>query len=160
MKERKNKWYQKIIGAGIVLGTVFLSSLTVFAYQPDVLHKTETVEPSMDITEMYITEEELNKPMEVELDGRMVPLELLGCEQEIIYLDEGGNVVIEEYTGPAEVERILCNHSYTTGYRCVHMKSSSGGCTATIYKTEYCTKCNTIRNETYVSSTNYAVCPH
>lgn len=160
MKERKNKWYQKIMGAGLVLGMAFLSSLTVFAYQPDVLRKTETVGPSVDITEMYITEEELNKPIEVELDGRMVPFEFLGCEQEIIYLDEEGNVVIEEYAEQTGAERILCSHSYTTGYRRVHIKNGSGGCTVTIYKTEYCTKCNAIRNETVYGTETHTVCRH
>jgi len=160
MKKRKNKWYKKVIGACLVFGMAFLSSLTVLAYQPDVLRRREMIELPMDVTEMYITEEELNKPMEVELDGKLVPFELLGYEQDIIYLDEAGNVVIKEYMGQAAAERASCSHSYTTGYRRIHAADGSGGCTITIYKVEYCTKCNAIKNDTVYCTETDTVCNH
>jgi len=160
MKKRKNKWYKKVIGACLVFGMAFLSSLTVFAYQPDVLRRQETMELPVDITEMYITEEELDKPMEVELDGKLVPFEFLGYEQDIIYLNEAGNVVIKEYTEQAVAERAFCSHSYTTGYLRRHVANGSGGCTITVYKVEYCTKCNAVKNETVYHTETNTVCNH
>jgi len=164
MKKRSNKWYTKLMAAGIGVGMVFLSSLTVFAYQPDVWIEEESVNFEAKTTTMYIDEKEYENQqkilVEVELDGKTVPFDFLGNEQEIIYLDEEGNAVIKEYQEQAETARILCNHTYTNGYLRNHIAYKDGSCMVKIYKAEYCTKCGTVKSQVLDSSTTYVTCPH
>jgi len=74
------------------------------------------------------------------------------------FLDEDGNVFPLE--NKLAAPQRACSHTYVSGYLYQHTKKSNGGCTYTVYSVKRCTKCGAIKDKTYVSSTNYAVCPH
>ena len=162
MKKRSSKWYTKLAAVGIGVGMTFLSSLTVFAYQPDIWMETEASDFDTEMTTMYIGGEEYKEQqedlMEVELNGKLVPFEYLGNEKEIIYLDEDGNAVIEEYQ--EQNARILCNHTYTDGYLRHHIEYKDGGCKIEMYKVVYCTKCGTLKSQVLDFTSTFVTCPH
>lgn len=164
MKKRSSKWYTKLAAVGIGVGMTFLSSLTVFAYQPDIWIEESSVDFESETTTMYIDEKEYENQqeilMEVVLDGKIVPFDYLGNEQEIIYLDEEGNVTIKEFQEQTENARILCNHTYTNGYLRNHIAHKDGSCTVKIYKVEYCTKCGTLKSQILDSTSTFVTCPH
>ena len=118
-------------------------------------------EGEMEIT--YFTEEEFEERMKthtIMLNDEKVTFQSKGYEQELIYLDESGEVVVEEYKEPNAETRAICQHTYANGIVSNHVKNSNGGCTTTYYRVVVCTKCNYVKSKTYYKSENSDVCTH
>lgn len=162
----KMKKWNKITTGIIVIGFVFVNSLTVFAY-PDVIYQG---------SEKYVSENDIGRAMEVgewvfvpdNIDDEHVAhityyeeLNDITLCYDKQFTDDDGNI----YPIQSEISIDVyadCAHAYVIGTVTEHTKNEAGGCTATTYSAERCTKCGYILllKGDFISETIYAICPH
>lgn len=163
MKNRRKMNGWKRFAAAVCVGCMtFATSLTAFAYEPDVLWETEELGDS-EMELVFYTEEGFEKEQNmhtVDINGEMITYESKGYEQELVYLDENGEIVVTEYKEPEAETRAVCSHTYTSGIASTHVKNSNGGCTTTYYKVTICSKCGYVKSKTYYKTETSDVCTH
>lgn len=160
MKVRKMGRLKKAAAVGIMAGVTFISSLTVFAYEPDVVWETEEID-SLE-TEITFWPEELAAKQQctVTINGEEVAYESKGYDKELIYVDENGKVVVEEFKENGAEARVLCIHNYVNAVATEHKKYDDGSCKTTYYNVVACTKCSKISSKTAYNVQTNKVCSH
>ena len=147
-KQRKSIC-QKIIIATMICLTAFSMPISVLAYQPVSIYEDNHYDP--DKNSMYIIFDGSPTPLDVAEDHFDFSL------SDNILTDEDGN----QYIIAAESEQAAqsCTHEYVSATRKEHIQSGSG-CTVYVYQGTYCKKCGFCLQESFVSQTFYALCPH
>lgn len=137
----------------VLLCSVLLIGL--FSTLPAAAYELPHVEYSIS-SEPY---DELNYMLSTETPAPyMDPNEAHFSSCDAFFLDENGNVFPLEHALAAPQRS--CSHTYVAGSLYEHTKKSNGGCTYTVYSIKRCSKCGAIKDKTFVSTTNYATCPH
>lgn len=160
----KMKKWNKITTGIIVIGSVFVNSLTVFAY-PDVIYQgSEKYESENDIDHAMEVGEWAFVPDDID-DEHVAHITYYGAGNDITFCydkqftDADGNIYPIQSESPIDVYT-NCAHSYITGATTEHTKNATEGCTVATYSAERCTECGYILKEDVISETIYAVCPH
>lgn len=124
---RKMNGWKRFIAAACTGCMIFVSSLTVFAYEPDVIWETEEIDGTEAEVILYTMEdfEKIEKTRTVELNGEQVSYETKGAAQELIYLDENGEAVVMEYKEPTAETKASCSHTYSEGILTDHKKTAA-----------------------------------
>lgn len=137
----------------VLLCSVLLISL--FSTLPAAAYELPHVEYSIDLKPYDEIEYMLSTEVAVPYTD---PNEALFSSCDSFFLDENGNVfpLENELASPQRA----CTHNYVSGSLYQHTKKSNGGCDYTLYSIKRCSKCGAIKDKTYISTTNYAVCPH
>lgn len=165
IKNMKNirKKYGKIsraVGLLILVGVVFASSLTVYAYEKRQVKRpyTENYEKVEDIF-WYDNHEDANliKPY-TEYDAYE---QYINADIITFFVSENNEVYYDIYTEPEENQVYRsCSHTYVSGVIEQHVKNSNGGCRVDVYSGKRCSKCGYTVYEDYIKSVTYGVCPH
>lgn len=150
MMKHPRKTKTAVLLCSVLLIGLF-STLPAAAYElPHVEYSVSPASSSYDDGSAYMLSLENNNPY-------ADPNEVHFCSYDTFFLDENGNVI------PLENELVApqssCAHTYVSGYMYEHIKKGNG-CTYTVYSIKRCSKCGAIKDKTYISTTNYAVCPH
>lgn len=160
MKKRKMSGIKRVVAGGLMMGVTFASSLTIFAYEPDVTWEVEELGDS-ETEIVFLTEEMFEKELNtVEIEGNEIIYESKGYEQEIIYVDENGQVVVEKYQTPMAGTKAICQHTYANGIQTIHQKKASGGCTTTYYNVVVCTNCGYVKSKSMCGKLEKPTCNH
>lgn len=162
VKKRKMNSIKRIAAGCLMAGTAFICSLTVFAYEPDVIWKVDELGDS-ETEIIFMTEEMFEETINqriVVIDGEKITYESKGYEQEFIYIDEGGNVIVEEWEEAVGEPKESCKHIYMNGMKTVHQKNADGGCTITYYTVVKCKNCGYVKSTTYYKSESTDKCLH
>lgn len=127
----------------------------VMACAPNILcFETRSTEELTSIDWTYIELKDENAPLypEDELHFQYVDQYLL--------LEDGTVVDLpaDKYATPKE--KAACSHSWQPGILKDHIDDGKGGCDVFVYNATICTKCHAVKNQTYLYSTNYGICPH
>ncbi len=149
----KTRKLPKIAATMIMAVVVALNSLTVFAYEDVKVARGEAI-----MEEMFFENDFAFVPEGEELvwsDAEYIQNYVFYYDKQ--FVDVEGNVY-EVYDG-VEV-CATCEHTYVSGTLQTHEKYSNGGCKVYYYSAMRCTKCGSITNKVYLSSTEYANCPH
>ncbi len=155
--KRGNRFLVGMLAAALV----FANSITVFAYE-DTFHEYMPEDASEERVERVLEDDTfLFVPDEAGGDEMQEfnPSEIDEIRYDAQFTDEEGNIypIFEE--APAETYR-GCNHVFVSGTEARHKKNSDGSCVVTQYRAQRCSKCGTVIQGDWISTTNYAVCPH
>ena len=152
-KFNKRGKFEKIIQSIIVAATVFVSSLTVFAYQEPVVVVYKNQDTSdVDFIETY------EYSVSGEFDSTEYKLPDLNKNEIISYytIDEDGTISKTNENN----KKAPCNHTYKPVTHVKHMLNSTGGCKMEYYHAQKCAKCGvTIVGEKYKTEI-FEKCPH
>ncbi|MDE7267160.1 MAG: hypothetical protein K2N89_06830 [Lachnospiraceae bacterium] len=162
MKNIRKKYgkMSSVVGLLILVGAIFASSLTVYAYEKRTIkYSDEPYEKVEDVIFCSNWEDAvLFNEKETKYDG---------YEQYIIsddltfFVTETGEVHYDVYTEQGEYQTYgSCSHTYTSGTITKHTKNSSGGCKVDYYDGKCCNKCGHIIYGDNIQSISYSVCPH
>ena len=151
-KFNKRGKFEKIIQSIIVAATVFVSSLTVFAYQEpvEVYESVDSFNYSLDEADSYF---DFSEP-----DYKEYKLPDLDKTERIAYyfIDEDGTInKIDK-----NMEKAPCNHTYKSGTYKKHILNNKGGCTVEYYNAEKCTKCGVTIVGSKINTVTFEKCPH
>ncbi len=161
MNKRKMSRFKKVVAGCLVVLMTFASSLTVFAYKPDVfLEVDEIYGEALDVV---VLGDEINLE-EIQMDGKAVIFKSQSYQEEVFYLDENGELVVKELAADkADYERVgakaSCVHSYEEKAIAYHTKIGSG-CSVKIYNAKKCKKCGYVKSKTLSESRTYTTCSH
>jgi len=147
-KKRKNK---SIIQAIIITSTIFISSLTVFAYkEPEISPENiNYITNNLEDVSSYSVFGKVEKT-----NIKLPDLQDAG-DVSHYFIDENGVT----YKIDENKEKVICNHNYVDGNYVVHTKKGNG-CVVEYYNAQKCTKCGSvILGEKYGTGT-FDVCPH
>lgn len=152
-KPRKSTQW-KLITALVICLAVLSMPISVLAYQPFYTYHDTEYHPHTDI--MYLMSEEDEDPF----GGKYTtaPTDNLDFTlSDDILIDESGN----QYPIIAENQQTAksCSHEFVQLTKAHHVRSSKG-CTVSTYEGTYCKYCGYCLQETFVSKTTYATCPH
>lgn len=155
-KRKRNKG-KSIVQAAVIISTMFISSLTVFAYKeleisPDNIDyfSGDFVEISSYSSFGTLEETEIKLP---DLDNKA------GITH--YFIDEKGNLYkIDGNKVNENKEKVACNHTYDSGSYVVHKLNASGGCIMDYYNAQKCTKCGKVILGTKYNTVTYLNCPH
>ncbi|MDE6318288.1 MAG: hypothetical protein K2M22_00965 [Lachnospiraceae bacterium] len=153
----RKKWNRT--AAGILVAVLaFANSMTVFAYR-DVYQREmgddvsqEEIEKMLDRDNLMFTPDEASQEDIQDFD--ILDEEILYDRQ---FTDEEGNIYPVSEIGS---ERRGCNHTFDSGVLTDHKKYSDGSCEVRKYRAQMCSKCSYTIQGDWISTTNYAVCPH
>lgn len=122
-----------------------LSSASVLGYDAPVSIPMDEFEDPVVGSEIIISTEPLLETPEV-MDFSV---------SDTIFIDNLGNV----FYGTSEA-KTSCIHTFTTGQVQYHTKKLDGGCDTIQSEAVFCTQCQLIRSQEYISTASYKVCPH
>lgn len=144
--KKKVKPLVRVMGAGIMGIAMFVSSLSVFAYDTKSVWFTDELGG-----EIYFWEGDSY------LDVWFPPV---AEEGEWLFIAEDGTVMSVE-NGNAEASTYAtCRHSYVSGTATQHTKNASGGCTMKVYEAKKCSKCGTEKIGSLIRTLSEVKCPH
>lgn len=144
--KKKVKPLVRVMGAGIMGVAMFMSSLSVFAYDTKSVAFFEEAGG-----EIYFWEDDSY------LDVWLPPV---AEEGEWLFIAEDGTVMSVE-NGNAEASTYAtCRHSYVSGTATQHTKNASGGCTMKVYEAKKCSKCGTEKIGSLIRTLSEVKCPH
>ncbi len=152
-KFNKRGKFEKIIQSVIVVSTVFVSSLTVFAYQEPVVVVYKNQDTSnVDFIETY------EYSVSGEFDSTEYKLPDLNKNEFVSYytIDEDGTI----NKISRNKEKAPCNHTYKPVTHLKHMLNSTGGCKMEYYHAQKCTKCGVTIVGTKYDTETHEKCPH
>ncbi len=147
-KSRKSTHWKLITALAVCL-SILSMPMSVLAYHPFYTYHDTEYHSHVDV--MYINPKGMS-PLEVGL-----PTDLDFTLSDEIFTDESGN----QYIITAEDKEAVrsCSHEYVKRTRNYHKKNGNS-CTVYIYEGTYCKYCSHCLQETLISQTYYATCPH
>jgi len=160
MKERliivkrfnKRGKFEKVMQSIIVTSAIFVSSLTVFAYEEpaEVRESNNSFSYNLEESDSYFEFGESDYK-EIKLPD-LDKTESVAC----YFIDEDGTInKIDE-----PIKKAPCNHSYKSGTYKKHILNGKGGFTLEYYNAEKCTKCGVTIVGRKIKTEIYEVCPH
>ena len=160
MQKRKMNGFKRIVAGCLMMIVAFASSLTVFAYEPDVIWEVDELGDS-ETEIVFLTDEmyeEFRLTNWVEIDGEKVSYITKGYDKEFVYIDEDNQIVVEEYKEGTAEEKAACQHCYVSGIDSEHEKRSDGGCVTTYYSVVKCKICKNIKSKSFFDTVTSTFC--
>ena len=162
MKKRQMNGFKRVVAGCLMMVVAFASSLSVFAYEPDMIWEVEELgnsetEVVFFADEMF--EEEMQKRTVI-IDGEKITYKTEGYEKEFVYIDENGQIVVEECQEGTVSAKATCQHNYVSGTQIVHVKNSNNGCTLTYYTLVKCKICGYVKSKKVYDVEKHSVCTH
>ncbi len=144
--------HHKLITA-LLMGLVILSMpISVLAYEPvNVYHDRQPYKPNETMMEIILNDTQSS----LISDSTSTQLDFTLSDE--IFVDESGNQYVIDAGN--EYSPRSCTHDYKNGSRYTH-ETSGSGCSVYVYEGSYCKKCGFCLQETFISKTTYAKCPH
>lgn len=112
---------------------------------------------------MFFTDEMFEEEMQkrtVIIDGEKITYKTEGYEKEFVYIDENGQIVVEECQEGTVSAKATCQHNYVSGTQIVHVKNSNNGCTLTYYTLVKCKICGYVKSKKVYDVEKHSVCTH
>lgn len=159
MKKMSKKFgkMSRLAGGVMIAFAVFVSSLTVYAYEERQVQYFDTPYEKVEDFVLYNNWEEDGR---TELDIKYDAYEkYAGVENGIFFVSEDGKIYYNVYMETASMYR-ACSHTYSSGTIAKHVKDGKGGCKMDYYDAEYCTKCGHVVMGDHIRTVSYTVCPH
>lgn len=147
-KKAVPKRWQKCAMAFGIVGAIFFSSMTVFAYE-DVQRWNFTMENAADRVELMLAAE-----YEFMQEGEAGQF-LDDMQYDTQFTDGEGNIYPFEGLGITD-----CQHEYIDGIVSEHIRNSYGGCKINYYDAQLCIKCGATQKVEHITMTRYRVCLH
>ena len=136
----------KIMGAGMMGVAMFVSSLSVFAYETKSVSFLEEAGG-----EIYLWEDDSY------LDVWLPPV---AEEGEWLFIAEDGTIIQEMDRNCESSTYATCRHNYVSCTATQHTKNTSGGCTTNVYEAKKCSKCGTEKIGSLIRTLSEVKCPH
>lgn len=147
----------KLAGGVIIAMAVFVSSLTVYAYEE---RQVQYFDAPYEKVENFIWYDNWEKDGRTELDIKYDTYEKYADAEDIIFfVSEEGEVYYDVHMETDQMYR-SCSHSYVSGTIAKHVKDGKRGCKMDYYDGKKCTKCGHVVLGDFVKTSVYAVCPH
>lgn len=147
----------RLAGGVMIALAVFVSSLTVYAYEERQIRYFDRPYEKVDDFVWYDNWEENGR---TELDIKYDAYEKYADAEDItFFVSEEGNVYYDVHMETDQMYR-SCSHSYISGTIAKHIKDGKGGCKMEYYDGKKCTKCGHVVLGDFVKTSVYAVCPH
>ena len=145
-REKKVKPHVRMLGAGIMGVAMFVSSLSVFAYDTKSVWFTDELGG-----EIYFWEDDSY------LDVWFPPV---AEEGEWLFIAEDGTMIPEVGDSQEERNYESCQHSYVSGTSTQHVVHPTGGCTIEVYEEKRCRNCGVIVKRNWTNTVEIDKCPH
>lgn len=145
IKNQKKFKYKAPAFSMFLLLSLVLTSASVLGYDAPVSIPMDEFEDPVVGSEIIISTEPLLETPEV-MDFSVL---------DTIFIDNLGNVFYR--TSEAKTS---CIHTFTTGQVQYHTQKTDGGCDTIQSEAVFCTQCQFIRLQEYISTASYKVCPH
>lgn len=165
MMKKTGKKYGRIsavLGSIVTLAAVFVSSLTVFAYEPEQmndLNKDKAYDGAN--VEFFFADEEGVTYISAEETLLKKYEAHLETEDASVFVDEAENIYHDADAGDEAAEPYaICTHNYVSGTFIQHNKYQDGSCKVDYYSGQRCDKCGHCIYGNHISTTTYDVCPH
>ena len=162
MKKRQMNGFKRVVAGCLMMVVAFASSLSVFAYEPDMIWEVEELGNS-ETEVVFFTDEMFEEEMQkrtVIIDGEKITYKTEGYEKEFVYIDENGQIVVEECQEGTVSAKATCQHNYVSGTQIVHVKNSNNGCTLTYYTLVKCKICGYVKSKKVYDVEKHSVCTH
>lgn len=160
LKKTGKKYGKMSRAAGVIItaAAIFVSSLTVYAYEERQIQYCDT-ESYEKVASFYLYSDS-ERDGQTALDTKYDAYEEYANDNNVIFfVSETGEVHYDVYT-VADQLYIACSHTYSSGTAAKHVKDGKGGCKMEYYDGKWCTKCGHIVYGDFVKASVYAVCPH
>lgn len=144
--KKKVKPFVRMMGAGMMGVAMFVSSLSVFAYETKSVSFLEEAGG-----EIYFWEDDSY------LDVWFPPV---AEEGEWLFIAEDGTIMQIENGNSQASTYATCRHSYVSGTSTQHTKNTSGGCTTKVYEAKKCSKCGATVTGSCIYTSTTDKCPH
>lgn len=165
MNGKKNSKIRKCLGAVALAVSMFVCSLTAFAYED--VHKVEAdeevfvtemddvvTEGNFHVAEAFIFEGGDGISMLGSIQDDIDMIEILYNEQ---FIDEDGNI----YEVNTEIQPYeACSHEIKSGTYARHIVYNDGHCTVSYYNAEWCVVCGYVWVHDYKYTVTFDTCPH
>lgn len=145
-REKKVKPLVRMLGAGVMCMAMFVSSLSVFAYDTKSVWFTDELGG-----EIYFCEGDSY------LDEMLLPVAKDG---EWGFVAEDGIRIPEMNDGRETSTYDTCRHSYVLGTLKQHSRNANGGCTIEVYEAKKCSKCGAEKIGDLIRTLSEVKCPH
>lgn len=147
----------KLAGGVIIALAVFVSSLTVYAYEERQIWYLDTPYEKIDQCTWY---DNWEKDGRTELDIKYDEYEkYINADNITFFVSETGEAFYNVYTTEQQIYR-SCSHTYILGTIANHIKDNKGGCRMDYYDGKRCTKCGHVVFGDCIRTVSYTVCPH
>lgn len=148
MKKGKKKvnLLVRMMGAGMMGIAMFVSSLSVFAYESKSVSFLEETGG-----EIYFWEDDSY------LDVWFPPV---AEEGEWLFIAEDGTIMPIEDGNSEASTYATCRHSYVSGTSTKHNVNTNGGCTTKVYEAKKCSKCGATVTGSCIYTSTTDKCPH
>ena len=168
-KKRNNK-AKAVAGLFMVCAVFASTALTTYAYHP--MNERTVGYSSKQMAELCLDLEKNESGTEKEVyeshSGEGISLkesvdryaDLPFDASDALCIYEDGTIEPITASDPDAETYSTCAHAYVTVSYMTHTKNSSGGCTVKEYLADKCRYCQTIKNQTLISSATFVTCPH
>ncbi|MBD5452210.1 MAG: hypothetical protein HDR25_06175 [Lachnospiraceae bacterium] len=161
MKNTRKKYgkISSMIGLLILIGAIFASSLTVYAYEK---RKIQYFDEPYEKVEKVLFFSSWEDAVLWDSDAINDQYEqYISSDNIIFFVSEAGEVFynICPESKAYQTDR-SCSHTYISGIVTKHTKNSSGKCLIDYYNAKKCSKCDEMVYETYIKTVSHDVCPH
>lgn len=147
----------KLAGSIMIVLAVFVSSLTVYAYEE---RQVQYFDAPYEKVEDFIWYDNWEEDGRTELDIKYDTYEKYADAEDIIFfVSEEGEVYYDVHMETDQMYR-SCSHSYVSGTIAKHVKDGKGGCKMDYYDGKRCTKCGNVVLGDCIRTVTYTVCPH
>lgn len=147
----------KLAGGVIIAIAVFVSSLTVYAYEERQIQYFDRPYEKVESSYLYSDWEQDGR---IELDIKYDAYEkYVNADNVLFFVSEAGEVHYDVHTEADQMYK-ACSHTYSSGTIANHIKDGKGGCKMDYYEGKWCTRCGHTVYGDFIKSSVYAVCPH
>ena len=147
----------RLAGGVMIALAVFVSSLTVYAYEERQIRYFDTPYEKVESSYLYGDwEQDGRTEIEIKYDAYET---YINADNIIFFVSEDGEVYYDVHTETDQMYR-ACSHTYSSGTVVDHIKDSKGGCKMNYYDAKYCAKCGHVVYGDCIRTVTYAVCSH
>ncbi len=147
----------RLAGGVMIALAVFVSSLTVYAYEERQIRYFDTLYEKVESSYLYGDwEQDGRTEIEIKYDAYET---YINADNIIFFVSEDGEVYYDVHTETDQMYR-ACSHTYSSGTVVDHIKDGKGGCKMNYYDAKYCAKCGHVVYGDCIRTVTYAVCSH
>ncbi len=147
----------RLAGGVMIALAVFVSSLTVYAYEERQIRYFDTPYEKVESCYLYGDwEQDGRTEIEIKYDAYET---YINADNIIFFVSEDGEVYYDVHMETDQMYR-ACSHTYSSGTVVDHIKDGKGGCKMNYYDAKYCAKCGHVVYGDCIRTVTYTVCPH
>ena len=161
MKNTRKKYgkISSIIGLLILVGAIFASSLTVYAYEKRKIQYFD--EPYEKVDEVFFFSNWEDAILFEPDTMNDLYEQYIISDNIIFFVSETGEIFYDICPESEEYHTYRsCSHTYTSGTVTKHTKNSSSACLIDYYDGKRCSKCADMVYGTHIKTVSYKVCSH